>query len=291
MDMQETEHFPDEPTNRGLPRIANRIVSNPFFDYFIIALILLSGAFLGLGTVPEISDDYGDLLTLGNQVILGVFIVEAIMKMVALAPRPQRYFLDGWNIFDFAIIVFSLIPATGAFAMIARLGRLLRVLRLISTIEDLRLIVAALVKSIPNVGHILMLMSIIVYIYAIVGFQLFHEHDPEHWRNIGISILTLFEIITLEGWVDVNAKAMELNPFAWIYFVSFVVVGTFVVVNLFIAVVINNLDRAKEDALKELQPPVSREELLQELRATQDSLRRLETRISDIGQEVDDQKR
>ena len=109
MDMQETEHFPDEPTNRGLPRIANRIVSNPFFDYFIIALILLSGAFLGLGTVPEISDDYGDLLTLGNQVILGVFIVEAIIKMVALAPRPQRYFLDGWNIFDFAIIVFSLV--------------------------------------------------------------------------------------------------------------------------------------------------------------------------------------
>ena len=140
-----------------------------------------------------------------------------------------------------------------------------------------------LVKSIPNVGHILMLMSIIVYIYAIIGFQLFHEHDPEHWRNIGISVLTLFEIITLEGWVEVNNKAMELNPFAWVYFVSVVVVSTFVVVNLFIAVVINNLDRAKEDALKELQPHVSREELLQELRATQNSLRRLETRTSGLG--------
>ena len=80
-----------------------------------------------------------------------------------------------------------------------------------------------LVKSIPNVGHILMLMSIIVYIYAIIGFQLFHEHDPEHWRNIGISVLTLFEIITLEGWVEVNNKAMELNPFAWVYFVSVVI--------------------------------------------------------------------
>ena len=130
-----------------------------------------------------------------------------------------------------------------------------------------------------------MLMSIIVYIYAIIGFQLFHEHDPEHWRNIGISILTLFEIITLEGWIDVNAKAMELNPFAWIYFVSFVVVGTFVVVNLFIAVVINNLDRAKEESLRELETPVSRDELLRELRATQDSLRRLESRISDVGDE------
>ena len=232
--------------------------------------------------MPNIADEFGDLMTWGNRVILAIFIIEAALKMLALAPKPHRYFADGWNIFDFTIIVFSLVPATGAFAMIARLGRLLRVLRLISTIEDLRLIVAALVKSIPNVGHILMLMSIIVYIYAIIGFQLFHEHDPEHWGNIGIAVLTLFEIITLEGWIDVNAKAMELNSFAWIYFVSFVIVGTFVVVNLFIAVVINNLDRAKEESLRELEAPVSRDELLRELRATQDSLRRLETRISDL---------
>ena len=147
---------------------------------------------------------------------------------------------------------------------------------------------AALVKSIPNVGHILMLMSIIVYIYAVIGFQLFHEHDPEHWRNIGISVLALFEIITLEGRVEVNSTAMEFTPFARVYFVSFVIVGTFVVVNLFIAVVINNLDRAKEESLKELGPPVSRDELLRELRATQDSLRRLETRISGLSQEVTD---
>ena len=269
----------------GSQKIAERIVSSPIFEYFIIALILASGAILGLRTVPEIADQFGDLMTWGNRAILAIFIVEAALKMLALAPKPQRYFKDGWNIFDFTIIIFSLVPATGAFAMIARLGRLLRVLRLISTIEDLRLIVAALVRSIPNVGHILMLMSIIVYIYAIIGFQLFHEHDPEHWRNIGIAVLTLFEIITLEGWVDVNAKAMELNPFAWVYFVSFVIVGTFVVVNLFIAVVINNLDRAKEDSLRDLESPVSRDELLRELRATQDSLRRLETRISDLGEE------
>ena len=270
----------------GTQKVAERIVSSAIFEYFIIALILASGAILGLRTVPNIADQFGDLMTWGNRAILAIFIVEAALKMLALAPKPHRYFADGWNIFDFAIIVFSLVPATGAFAMIARLGRLLRVLRLISTIEDLRLIVAALVKSIPNVGHILMLMSIIVYIYAIIGFQLFHEHDPKHWGNIGISILTLFEIITLEGWIDVNAKAMELNSFAWIYFVSFVIVGTFVVVNLFIAVVINNLDRAKEESLRELEAPVSRDELLRELRATQDSLRRLETRISDLDDET-----
>ena len=288
--MEETENVNEQTRNSGFVRFAGRVVENQFFDYVIIALILLSGAFLGLQTVPEINDPYGNLLVLGNQIILGIFVLEAILKMLALAPRSQRYFRDGWNVFDFTIIVLSLVPATGAFAMIARLGRLLRVLRLISAIQDLRLIVSALVKSIPNVGHIMMLMSIIVYIYAIIGFQLFHEHDPDRWGNIGLSILTLFEIITLEGWVDINARAMELNSFAWIYFVSFVIVGTFVVVNLFIAVVINNLDRAKEESLKELETPVSRDELLRELRATQDSLRRLEARISDYGENETRQK-
>ncbi len=267
----------------GSQKIAERIVSNSLFEYFIIALILISAAILGLRTEPQIVERYEGLLTLGSRVILVIFIIEALMKMLAKWPRPQNYFKDGWNIFDFTVIVFSLVPATGTFALIARLGRLLRVLRLISTIEDLRLIVAALVRSIPSVGHILMLMSIIVYIYAIIGIQLFQNDDPEHWGHIGLAILTLFEIITLEGWVEVNARAMEINSFAWIYFVSFVIVGTFVVVNLFIAVVINNLDRAKEERLRELQPPASREELLKELRATQDSLRRLETRISDLG--------
>ncbi len=140
------------------------------------------------------------MFTLGNQIILGVFILEAAVKMIALAPKPQRYFLDGWNVFDFAIIA-------------------------------------------------------------------------------------------LEGRVEVNGKAMELvGPFAWVYFISFVIVGTFVVVNLFIAVVINNLDRAKEEALKELEPPASRDELLRELRSAQDSLRRLETRISDFGEDAPSQR-
>ena len=266
-----------------LTKNAQRVVANTIFEWFIIALILLSAAILGLRTEPEIVEQYDGLLTLANRIILAVFIIEALLKMLALSPRPFDYFKDGWNIFDFTVIVFSLVPATGTFALIARLGRLLRVLRLISTIEDLRLIVAALVRSIPSVGHVMMLMSIIVYIYAIVGIQLFQESHPDKWGNIGLAILTLFEIITLEGWVEVNNSAMETHPYAWIYFVSFVIVGTFVVVNLFIAVVINNLDRAKEERLREVQPPASREELLRELRATQDTLRRLETRIADMG--------
>ena len=146
--------------------IAQRIVGARIFEYGIIALILASGALLGLATSPAIVDQYGDAIAMGNRVILGVFIVEAALKMLALAPTSQRYFRDGWNVFDFAIIVFALVPATGSFAMVARLGRLLRVLRLISAIKELRLIVGALVRSIPSVANIMMLMSIVVYIYA-----------------------------------------------------------------------------------------------------------------------------
>ena len=269
---------------------ADRLVNKAAFEYTIIALILLNGVFLGLGTSPVLAQQYGDLLHLGNKIVLGVFIVEALLKMIALAPRVDMYFRDGWNVFDFLVIVFSLIPATGEFAMVARLARLLRVLRLISAIMELRLIVAALVRSIPSVGHVMLLMSIIVYIYAIIGYQLFHEHDPMHWRNLGISVLTLFNIITLEGWTVVMENAMQLHSWAWIYFVSFVIAGTFVVINLFIAIIINNLDDAKAERLKELQPPVSREELMLELRSTRNALQRLEQRLDEEFQDPDDKR-
>ena len=151
--------------------------------------------------------------------------------------------------------------------------------RLITTIRDLRLIVAALVRSIPSVFHVLLLMSIVVYIYAIMGYYMFHENDPDAWGSLSKSVLTLFNMLTLDDWARVMYKAMEVQPMAWIYFVSYVVIGTFVVINLFIAIIVNNLDEAKLDRLRDLQRPVSRDELLKELRATQEALQRLESRI------------
>ena len=264
-------------------QFARDIVGTQWFERFIIALILVNGVILGMETSPGLVTQYGELFHLANHVILAVFILEAVLKMTALAPHVGRYFHDGWNIFDFSVIVFSLIPATGEFAMIARLARLLRVVRLISTIPELRLIVSTLVRSIPSMLHVMTLMGVIFYIYAITGYQLFHEHDPTHWRSLGISLLTLFRVVTLEDWTDVMYKAMELHSFAWMYFVSFVVLGTFVVVNLFIAVVINNLDEAKAERLRELEAPVTQDEILRDLRATQKALKRLEDRLERTG--------
>ena len=258
---------------------ADRLTKSNAFEYFIVALILANAVMLGVETIPFVLDLYDHWIALVHQVTLGVFIVEAGLKMFARWPRPDHYFRDGWNIFDFSIIVFSLVPATGGFAVIARMARLLRLLRLVSAVQELRLIVATLVRSIPSMIHIVVLMSLMVYIYAIIGYQLFHEHDPEHWRNLGISLLSLFRVVTLEDWTDIMYKAMEYHPLTWIYFVSFVVFGTFVVINLFIAVVINNLDEAKQERLRDLEQTPSADSLLQELRTTQQSLRRLEEQL------------
>jgi voltage-gated sodium channel len=263
-----------------MKKIAQKIVSTKNFEYFIIALILLNGVVLGLETSPDIVTQYGDYLLLANDLILAVFVIEAILKITAVAPRFKLYFGDGWNLFDFSVVVLSLIPTTGEFAMIARLARLLRVARLISTIPELRLIVSTLVRSIPSMGHVLLLMSIIFYIYAVAGYHLFHEHDPTHWNNLGLSLLTLFRVVTLEDWTDVMYKAMEMNSLSWMYFVSFVVVGTFVVINLFIAVVINNLEEAKHEALEELKSPTTHEEIINELKQTQEALAKLQDKLT-----------
>ena len=258
---------------------AIRIVDSGWFNHTITAVIILNAVVIGLDTSETLRATYGNYFEWANIVFLSIFIVEAMIKLAAHAPKMHRYFYDGWNVFDFTIIVVSLLPATGQLAMLARLARLLRVLRLISTLPELRIIVATLVRSIPSMGNVLMLMSIIFYVYAVAGYHLFHDIDPTHWRTLGISLLSLFRIVTLEDWTDIMYAAMAVEPWAWVYFVSFVVLGTFVVVNLFIAVVINNLDEAKAERLAELTSPPTSDEILRELRETQVVLERMRSKL------------
>lgn len=255
------------------------LTTHVWFERFIISLIIISGIVLGLETVPDWVSRFGVIFEWLNRIVVGIFVVEAALKIIAVAPRLRLYFGNGWNLFDFTIVALSLVPASGEFAMIARLARLLRVLRLLSVVPELRLIVSTLMRSIPSMGNIILLMSVIFYVYAVAGYHFFHQHDPQHWGSLGISMLTLFRIVTLEDWTDVMYTAMELDPYYWVFFVSFVVIGTFVVINLFIAVVINNLEEAKVERLNELEQPVSRQALLQELRETQQALIRLQDRL------------
>jgi voltage-gated sodium channel len=172
-------------------------------------------------------------------------VVEIAIRVLAHWPRLGRFLHDGWNVFDVVVVAASLLPQAGAFAMVARLARLMRVTRLISVFPELRLIVSTMLRSIPSMGHILMLLGLLLYVYGVLGFYLFREHDPEHWGTLGAALLTLFQMLTMEGWVEIQAAVLGEIPFAWMYFASFVFVAVFVVVNLFIAVVLNNLESVK----------------------------------------------
>jgi voltage-gated sodium channel len=260
-------------------QLCKRIAGHPWFDRCIIALIIINAIVLGMETSQGLVARYGEGFILINHIVLGVFVLEAVIKIVAVAPRFGLYFRDGWNLFDFTIVVLSLIPSTGEYAMIARLARLLRVMRLISALPELRLIVSTLVRSVPGFANVILLLFIIFYMYAVAGYHLLHQHDPEHWRSLGVSLLTLFRILTLEDWTDVMYAAMQHNPYMWIYFISFVVVATFVVINLFIAVVINNLEEAKKERLEEAGEGAL-ETVRLELEQARGSLERLSRELS-----------
>lgn len=264
----------------GVQGFAKGIVEARWFEPFMIGLIVFNAILIGLETSRELMARYDGWVRIANDAILVVFIIEAALKITAVAPRWGLYFKSGWNLFDLSVIVFSLIPATGEFALVARLVRVLRVLRLVSAIPQLRLIIATLVRSIPSMGHVILLMSVIFYIYAVTGFHLFGEDDQEHWGTLGAALLTLFQMVTLEGWVEVMGTALETHPYAWIYFVTFVLIGTFVVLNLFIAVVINNLEQSKVEQLEELHEPTTHHDVIQELDRTRRALQDLQRKIA-----------
>ncbi|MEE9304424.1 MAG: ion transporter [Thiotrichaceae bacterium] len=236
-----------------MKKICQIIVASPYFEYFIIALILFNAVLMGLETNDSFYNHYQRWFIISNQIILGVFIFEVIIKNIAVAPRFGQYFYNGWNLFDFTIVVLSLIPFSAQYAMIARLFRLLRVLRLISVLPQLRLIVTTLLRSIPSMGHVMILLAILFYMYGIVGYHLFHEQLPEQWGSLPRTLLTLFTIATLEGWADYLKDSMQVTPWAWVYYISFIVIATFVIINLFIAIVLDNMETAKRETIQQSQ--------------------------------------
>jgi len=258
-------------------QFCKRITSFSLFEHFILGVIIFNGIIIGLETSPTLYTKYEAIFHMLNAFILFIFIVEALIKIVAEGPHFQKYF-RGWNLFDFTIIVLSFLPS-GQFATLARLVRVLRLARILSLVPELRLIIATLLRSLPSIGHIVLLLGILFYIYGVIGYYLFHKIDPANWGNLGMCLLTLFGIVTLEGWVEKMSLVLPTMPLAWIYFLSFIVTGTFTFINLFVAVVINNLSEAKEERLKEIQKVPNREELLKELQVTKDALGRLQMQL------------
>ena len=232
------------PARQECPMVqaCQRLAAAPLFQNTILVLILLTAVLMGIETTPGLMAAHGGVFTWINKAIQAAFVVEIIVRLVAHWPRPGRFFRDGWNVFDFVVVAMSLVPAAGPMATVARVARLLRVTRLISVHPQLRLLVETMLKSLPGLGAILLLLGMILYVYAILGVHLFREADPARWGHLGVALLTLFEIVTLEGWVEIMGAASAADGPVWLFFVSFIVLAVFLVVNLFIAVVISNLE-------------------------------------------------
>ncbi|MGL4400425.1 MAG: ion transporter, partial [Luteolibacter sp.] len=216
----------------NLPATAKRIVHAVGFQRVIILTILVAGILAGIETDAGMVASHGHLLRSFDAMVLGIFIIEAVLKLMAHAPRPLDYFRDGWNVFDFTIIVLCLLPVDSQFAVVLRLGRTLRLLRLVSALPKLQLLVGALIKSFSSMGYVGLLLGIMFYIYAIVGIHLFGSHDAAHFGSLSLAFFTLFQTITLDDWKFLFVSAQGSSPaIAAVYFISFILLGTMIMLN------------------------------------------------------------
>ena len=242
------------------------------FTRFIIGLIVINAVILGLETSERMVSTAGPVLKMLNAAILVVFVVEIVLKLLAFGPR---FFRSGWNIFDFLIVSISLMPATGPLEILRAL-RILRVLRLLSQVPKLRVIIESLMRALPGMGWTALLLLLVFYVFAVMGTMLFGETFPEYWGNLALSLFSLFQIMTLESWSSGVARPMmEVYPWIWVYFVPFILVSSFMVLNLFIAIIVTATQSIHADEEEE-----QRQELLTELRAINQRLERLEAQGS-----------
>ncbi|MDX2170352.1 MAG: ion transporter [Deltaproteobacteria bacterium] len=253
----------------------HRLIAQPRFQQAVVGLIVFNAALMGLETSPAVMAAHGVWLGWLNRAVQGLFVLELSARLVA-AGSLRRFLADGWNAFDLTVVAISLLPVAGPFAGVARLARILRVARLVSASPELRLIVATMLRSIPSLGHVVVLLGVLLYVYAIGGFYLFGVHDPARWGTLGSALLSLFQILTLEGWPEMQAALLGPLPWAWLYFASFVVLAVFVVINLFIAVVINNLQVVQAEARELADGRAAAAESLASIRAVREHLDRLE---------------
>jgi voltage-gated sodium channel len=223
------------------------ISESPVFKNAVLVVIILNAILIGVETSPRMVQSAGGALDALGMLVQTAFVLEIVIRLAAFGPRPWRFFLDGWTVFDFAVVALSLLPAAGPFATVARLARVLRVARVVSSLPELRLIIGTMLRSIPSMGHVIVMLSILMYIFAVLGFHLFAGVDPPRWGTLPRALETLFVILTLEGWVEVYQESAEGAPWAWVFYASYIIVAVSVVVNLFIAVVINNLEATRKE--------------------------------------------
>ena len=227
-------------------RPLQRIVDSRAFTAAVVTVILANAVVLGLQTYPGIEHDYGHVLDWLNAIFLAFFVVEIGIRIAAYGRRPWRFFLDGWNVFDFVAVGLAFLPGLRENSTILRLARLARIVRVVHLLPDVRILITGVIRSLPPLASMAILTTLILFVYGMVGWQLFGEELPHRWGTIGEAMLTLFVMLTLEDFPVYMEEAMEIHSWSWIFLVSFILVAAFVVINVFIAIVLNSLEEARE---------------------------------------------
>jgi voltage-gated sodium channel len=290
-----------------MTKFFQQIANSAYFKGLVIFTILLAGVEVGLETYDSITSQYRNYLDILNAFILFVFIIEIDVKILAEGKKPWRFFQDGWNVFDFLIVIICLLSFQTRFVLVIRLIRILRVLRLVTVFPQLRLIIGGLFKSVPSMIYIFLLLMLHFYIYAAIGTTMFGKNDPFHFGSLHISMLTMFRAVTLEDWADImyvnmygcdkisyEGSRLCTDPigspvFAAFYFVSFIVIGAMIVLNLLIGFIISGIEEMhEEEKHKELMHRKEKDSLSiheeiylieKKLLAISDDIRAMNTRL------------
>lgn len=232
------------------------LVENSAFQAAVLVLIVVNAVILGAETFPGVLDMAGPALRLIDRLILYAFIVEISLRIFAWR---AEYFRNGWNIFDFLIVLVSLIAATSGLAAL-RAFRVLRVLRVITVIPRMRVVVSALLDSLPGIASVGVVLALIIYVFAVIASNLYGAAHPARFGDVFASMYTLFQIMTLEGWPDIAAQVGETHPRSWMFFLSFVLLATFTMLNLFVAIVVRVVEEDSDpwfDDILENQKKIS----------------------------------
>jgi voltage-gated sodium channel len=222
-----------------------RVVESSWFDPLMLAIIAVNAVTLGLETYDSIDAAIGRELHLANGVILGLFVIELALRMAAFADRPRNFFRSGWNVFDFVVIAASFVPGVRENATLLRLVRLLRIVRAVRLLPDLRVLTVAVGRSVPGVASLAAITLLLVYVYGMVGWVIFHDHDPANFEDIGQSMVTMFVLLTLENLPAYIERGQALSDWTLLFYISYVLLASFLVFNLFIGIVINSMEEAR----------------------------------------------
>jgi voltage-gated sodium channel len=213
-----------------------QLIERPAVQRSILLLIVINAAILGMQTSPSLVASWGELLSVLDILILGVFVVEIAARIYV---HRAAFFRDPWSLFDFTVVAIALVPASGPFSVLRAL-RVLRVMRMVTMVPSMRRVVGALLSAIPGLGSIAMVLALVFYVSAVIATGLFGADFPEWFGNLGRSGYTLFQVMTLESWsMGIVRPLMDVFPYAWVFFIPFILIATFTMLNLFIAIIVN----------------------------------------------------